>query len=228
VNEANYWKLCWWAKMSIEKDAEAIKAHDTFNIISLVIIISIVITYLCFATEFPKIGTDLLGIDHIQIFYILFVVFSTYLIIDCFIIYIFPKCVLSNPTTILYHHFATFLLILIPFYENQFAWHMSACLIVEINTLFLTVRRNSTKAGLIWRVSEILFYISWVILRLILFPILCVFFSFEYYRYSLSSGSFINFVLFAPILQILLTFLSILWTIEIIKKKFTKNTEKHE
>jgi hypothetical protein len=197
-----------------------VKMHDMFNIIVLAIIVGIDINYLWKATDVSKIGTDQIGEDYYDLSKILLVSFTIYLLVDFCWILIVPKCVMSNPYGLLVHHIACLLLILFPWNHNEFAWHAAANISVEINTLFLTLRRNAVQNSKLYHFYTVMFYISWVFLRLILYPILVVFFYFEYLRYSKSVDSYYNPLIGAPLLQGAITSLSIVWTVDMILKQF--------
>ena len=69
---------------------------------------------------------------------------------------------------------------------------------------------------------------SWVVLRLILFPWLVVFYTREYIRFSAAAQTYFNLVLITPVLHSVVTAMSVMWTIEMLKKQFgkSKQTEK--
>jgi hypothetical protein len=196
-----------------------VKIHDCFNIIYLSIICLVNSFYLFNATEFSKFGTNELGSDSKELFSMLISLFVVYVISDTIWVLFIPSSVLSNPKSIVIHHCVTLFLTSAPLIYPQFAWHASICIIVELNTLLLTSRRNVDKDGLLFKVLNFLFYFSWMVLRLILFPILLVFYSSEYFRHSRLVGTYWNIIIFSPILHSIITLLSFKWTIDMLWKK---------
>eukprot|EP01031_Cornospumella_fuschlensis_P041674 gene41674-50855_t len=125
---------------------------------------------------------------------------------------------MATQTQILFHHLVTVLCLLTPMVDPQFNWHVSLGITAEINTLFLTIRRNSTKDSLLFTASNICFYITWVGVRLLLFPWMCVFFYNEYLRYFKDTNTLVNVVGVGVVSQVILTSLGYYWTIEMIGK----------
>ena len=96
---------------------------------------------------------------------------------------------------------------------------MAVTLLVEVNTLLLTLKRNVSSSSLVFKVINLLFYVTWISLRLVCFPILVVFFYQEWRRYSESIGTSFNFIMLAPIFQFLITALSFKWTYDMVMKQ---------
>jgi len=145
------------------------------------------------------------------------------LLVDTLWVLVFPKAVPSNPSSIIIHHFATILYCVIPFVDSQFSWHMAICLVVELNSLMLAIRRNLVKGTMLYRFCELSFFASWIALRLILYPILVIFMWFEYCRYREITGTWVNMMAAAPVFQFILTAMSIKWTYDLAGKIFFKN-----
>lgn len=199
--------------------AKAMQSHDYFNIISLFFICNVNALYLHSATDWSKIGTDGIGAEHERLFYANILLFIIYMILDSLWVIFQPICVNSNPQMIIIHHLVTLIMTLVPWRYPRFAWHFAVCILVEINTWFLTLKRNLPIGSFSFQLCEILFYISWVALRLILFPILVLFYVSEYVRFSQSYGSFLNIVVISPSLQFLVTCLSFKWTVDMLRKR---------
>lgn len=198
---------------------EHVVQHDKFNVVVLSVIVGITCYYLAMVTEWNKLGTAELGVGYENIFYVLFYVFNSYLLVDVIWILLRPTAVMSSPSSLIVHHVVTFLLTLTPFLVPQFQFHLGTCLLVEMNTIFLTLRRLAVRGTISHRLFDIMFYITWVVLRLIMFPVLFVFYSFEYLRYCTEVGTRINVALFAPILLLALTVMSYKWTVDLLSKK---------
>ncbi len=80
---------------------------------------------------------------------------------------------------------------------------------VEANTWLLIAKRHVKTV-----VLEVLFYASWVGLRLILYPYLIPIYWKSYLEDSAEFGTYLNVVLLAPLLQTYLTGLNFWWTIQ--------------
>ena len=160
------------------------------------------------------------GNEHKFLFGVFYQIFSSYLVVDTLWILLIPQAVPSGPCAIAVHHLATLFYMIIPFIDSQFSWHMAVCLLVEMNSLFLTLRRNIEKDTLLHKICETLFLFSWVVLRVFMYPILLVFMWKEYDRYTLEKNSRWNMMVFAPIFQFILTAMSLKWTYDLYMKLF--------
>jgi len=194
--------------------------HDYFNIFALSIMCSANIQFLVLTTDLSKLGTDEIGKGNEQLFQINLFLFMIYVIIDMIWVMFIPTSVLADPNSILVHHAVALIMTFVPLQHQQFSWHFAACTIVECNTLFLTIRRNLPKPSIAYVVSEVLFYTTWLVLRLLLFPLLVVFYTTEYLRFSSQIGTHWNIVLISPVLQFVVTSMSFKWTIDMIRKQF--------
>jgi hypothetical protein len=193
--------------------------HDLYNIFSIFGIIFLDFQYLYHSTTWSKIGTSELGNDSHDMGYYLLGIFSIYLFIDTIWIAVQPKCVLSNPTALIIHHIASFVFLSIPFFEKQFYWHGALNLFVEVNTFFLILRRLVTLDSTLYVLLDRCFLATWIVLRLVVFPIVVVFFSYEYIRFTKEcNGNWMNIMILAPILQSILTLLGFKWTYDMVLK----------
>lgn len=202
-------------------------AHDMFNIVSIFFIILLDFRYLFHATDWNKIGTSDLGSEYSLMGHTLLSVFSIYMLIDTIWIAVQPKCVLSSPMALIAHHIVSFVFLSIPFFEEQFQWHGALNLFVEINTFILILRRHAPPASSLYHVLDCCFFISWLLLRLVVFPIVVVFFCYEYLRFTRdhSDNKWYNIMLLAPILQLILTFLGFKWTYDLFAKYYLKSAK---
>lgn len=209
---------------------DAVFVHDVFNIIAIFGIIVLDFQYLYHATEWNKIGTSDLGSDYSHMGFTLLATFSFYMLIDTIWIALQPKCVLSNPTALIVHHVASFVFLSVPFYEKQFQWHGALNLFVEVNTFFLILRRQASPTSLTYTILDYCFLSTWIFLRLVIFPTLVIFFSYEYLRFTHvdSKGSWVNIMLLAPILQSILTLLGFKWTYDMLIKIASKSAKINE
>lgn len=190
-----------------------------FNILVIGGITSMNLVYLIQATDMTRIGTPQLGKDHLHLFEGYYLLFQTYVVVDTVWISVVPGSTTTHPLPIIIHHVLTFIFALTPLVDKQFAWHMAVTLLVEVNTLLLTLKRNVSSSSLVFKVINLLFYVTWISLRLVCFPILVVFFYQEWRRYSESIGTSFNFIMLAPIFQFLITALSFKWTYDMVMKQ---------
>mmetsp|Transcript_14247 Transcript_14247/g.23716 ORF Transcript_14247/g.23716 Transcript_14247/m.23716 type:complete len:221 (-) Transcript_14247:144-806(-) len=199
------------------------KVHDMFNIVTLCFICTLDVAYLVLATDFAKLGTNRLGEGYEILSVVLLALFSVYLVMDLVWVLVVPKCVASSPIGIIIHHLACLLLIAVPWAIRQFAWHSAINLSVEINTIFLTARRNVKQGTAAYHIFNVGFYLTWFGQRLILFPILVGFFYQEWIRYSEEIQTPYNLIIIAVILELFITTLSFKWTLDMVIKMFRKS-----
>lgn len=211
-----------------ETKKKLVFTHDIFNILSIIIVGTVNIYYLTHTTDFSRFGTDQLGFEYVELFKIHMIMFSIYVLIDTLWIMMIPNCVMSDSFNIIIHHFICLGMNYIPYVHNQFAWHFEICVFVEFNTLFLTIRRNLSKGTILFSLFDGLFFFTWVTMRLMLFPVLVVFFVSEYIRFSKDYGSYINIVIFSPTLHAMITLMSFKWTYDMYKKLFSSKNKKEE
>ena len=207
--------------------------HDLFNLFSLSFIIYLVainwniqfINYYYF---------PILTYDGLYFFY-LWKSTLIYFIFDLLWIILKPESV-KNPKIIIFHHIITLLSIMVPFYRYyQCGKLMSICLTVEINTLLLTARRllvpynNYSEYNKIINIIQSFisfnFYLSWIFIRLIMFPIIAL----EVYKFwnqeYLVTKYVVNIYSYPLISQTFLCLLNYKWTFDLIRTKL-KNKDK--
>lgn len=195
--------------------------HDYFNVVSLLILVSLDFYYLFLSTKFSEIGTPSLGSGAYerQLFGIILQLFAAYLVTDTIWILMQPAAFLSSPVELLIHHAVTAFLLLSPAFEPQFQWHAAICISVEFNTLSLISKRRVRSDSLIFHVLTMFFFGSWLIQRLILFPILVYFFYTEWQRYTIIQGTPYNIAAASPIFIGIISFMNYMWTIQLLSKK---------
>lgn len=202
-----------------------VKAHDRFNIVCLTLVTLVDLIYLRQTTDLELIGSETIGNNDRHLSGILIAGFGCYLAVDVIWVLLIPKCVMSSPENIVAHHLLSLVGLFLSLTIPQFSWHTALILLVETNTLFLTIRRNAQKDSVVHFITNVLFYVTWVVLRLIFFPVMVVFLCQEYARYSASVGTYVNVVLLAPILQGALTAMSYMWTYEMLVKLLRRCNE---
>lgn len=135
-------------------------------------------------------------------------VFVIYLILDFIYIFVKPESV-SNPKVILLHHIVSIVgACLIPMANDEVKRAICTATLVEINTWFRMLKRFLQEYTLY---LDILFLISWAIIRLYLGPYVQVLLAKE----CLKSVGPINVMLFS--MGLILNALSVQWTIDLIK-----------
>jgi len=196
------------------------KKHDAFNLVALPVICIVNAVYLTAATKWSAIGTEQLGIESQDLSIILLATFTLYLIVDLAWVLLVPDCVARDPASIIVHHLVCLVSMIIPWTETQFTWHLAVNLLVEINTFFLTLRRNVNTTSSLYQFSNALFYFTWAVFRLIMFPCMVVFVWFEYQRYSEAKGTNINMLAYACFGQAFITAMSFSWTVDLLVKLY--------
>lgn len=153
-----------------------------------------------------------------------------YFLIDLLWILLIPKCV-KSPSTIIQHHVVTLLYIMVPFFAPELRWCMGACMSVEINTWFLIARRVFNKAGFPpWiidlsfvsirvKLISICFYITWIGIRCILYPIIMVYIVGRWRMESVKAGTYFNIELISPVLHSSFCILNFKWTYDLLMSK---------
>ena len=199
---------------------KAVLYHDLVNIIVLSVVFTLSVIYLLKYTEWNNIlTTNILGQSGSYLFTLIYSIFSSYMVFDTLLIYFYPYCVATKePNIIILHHIIVLLLIIMPLLDNRYQWHMIASLLVESNTVLLACRRNCVRNTILHTLITILFYISWVLFRLLYFPLLLFLYTHEWYIRSIHVGTSLNFLGFAPVLMAVLTMLSCMWTYEMVAK----------
>lgn len=188
--------------------------HDIFNV-SILSIISILNTmYLLLVI------TDIYDYLRIPLFPIILYSFMGYIVLDTLIIYYFPNCVLSKPRDLLIHHGITFIICLSPIIEKEFEWHAGLALTVEIQTVFLTLNRLILdKTTLAHKIISVSFYVLFIAFRVIIFPILTVYYYIEHQKYSVICNTQINIAITAVIGFSIITLMGFMWIYKFLSKK---------
>jgi hypothetical protein len=164
-------------------------------------------------------------------FDLFFQVTLVYFCVDVLWILVVPNCV-KSPFTILQHHIATIIYLMIPYYYcPDCRWCMGACMSVEINTWFLIARRVLNKQGhspwtielsaLSMRVKliSILFYVTWIGIRCILYPLLLRHCYKNYMDYSKNVGTQWNIVMLSVPLHAAFCLLNFKWSYDLLMSK---------
>lgn len=182
--------------------------HDEYNLLSLPIICSCNILFI----SLP---------DLTFLYWFQYVSFLIYIICDTMWIALLPQSV-GSPKVILFHHFICLFGWSIQIVEPAFARWISIALLVEISTFFIILRRYMKNPGY---VVNALYWITWVVFRIIMYPLLVIVFYKEYRRYTekVMDGVCLNIGLLTLILLTFLTYLNIKWTLTLLSKTFFRD-----
>lgn len=180
------------------------RRHDIFNLVFLPFVCGSNILYLVLKND------NLLEIQ--------FYLFTLYLILDTIWVLILPQSV-ASPSTITRHHIVVLFGWVIPhFSDPSLSRWCSLGLLVEINTFFLIGRRFFKRTV----IMQIFFYATWIVLRVVIFPIILYSFIIEYMRLSVEEpkGLLLDTRFFVLLVMIFLNILNFSWTWDLIFKKY--------
>mmetsp|Transcript_14071 Transcript_14071/g.47632 ORF Transcript_14071/g.47632 Transcript_14071/m.47632 type:complete len:230 (+) Transcript_14071:66-755(+) len=179
-------------------DLDANKRHDVFNLAALPVVILATFAFVTGRIGFPM----LLAASY------------SYFLADLLWVWMDPSCV-KSPGVIAGHHLLTLGYMLLPAFDPSLREYMAWCLTVEINTFFLILRR-------LWRrkVVSVCFYVTWITIRLCLYPALVVEFA-NLYAEQLRRGRYVHHLALPPLLQGVLCLLNIKWTIDLVRSKIS-------
>jgi len=217
--------------------------HDWFNLVILVPIVALNVVNWDWKIISTLKMTHPEQVWHGEYFHEFWYLTVFYFVVDLLWVTLIPGTVRS-PMTIIIHHSIVILYVMIPYQYPALGWCMGACMSVELNTWFLIARRVLNSKGVNpWRTFEevtgcsgdmgeiaglkikgtsIGFYITWVSIRLILYPALIVPFAKTYIDNSLAMGTYVNLIVVAPVIQVALTCLNIKWSIDLFRSKMKK------
>lgn len=156
---------------------------------------------------------------------------AVYFIADLIWVCLIPNCV-KSPSTIVKHHIVTLIYIYVPYHSAEYQWCMGACMSVEINTWFLIARRVFNKQGFPpWKIDlppfisirvkliSILFYVSWISIRCVLYPYMLVIYAELYEERTQRVGTKWNIMLVPFPLQAVFCVLNFSWTYNLMRSK---------
>lgn len=149
--------------------------------------------------------------------------FLLYMAVDALWLVLIPQTV-PSPVTIVAHHLVCLLGWNIPrFADGRYQNWLSLGLLVEINTWLLTARRNLPARN---AVLEVLFYLTWVAFRVILYPVALVLFIGEFLAESEMRGTYLHPGLLLLCLMLLINGLNAKWSCDLVRKTFFKHPDK--
>jgi TLC domain len=91
-----------------------------------------------------------------------------------------------------------------------------------VNTWLLIARRMLPSV-----VLDVLFYFTWIVIRVIWFPYLIYDFYLEYRHAANQSGNPLHPIIFAPLIQVGLCFLNAQWTVQLFRSKMSRKHKSH-
>ena len=213
--------------------------HDFFNLVVLVPVVALNVmnwNWDMLLTVFLRRNHKVVDVSSIADFWtgewfdVFFAVSAAYFVTDLLWIVFIPSCVRS-PATIIQHHVATILYILIPYYFEEFRWCMGACMSVEINTWFLIARRVLNKQGFPpWvldlsfvsirvKLISVCFYVTWIAIRCVLYPRLMKPFYNIWIEHSKKVGTDWNLVMLVVPLHASFCLLNFKWSYDLLMSK---------
>jgi hypothetical protein len=205
-------------------------AHDFFNLIILIPIVALNVMNWNWDKIFDWSAKSIPDAWTGEWFEVFFFAVVGYFFIDLCWVLVIPNCV-KSPSTIIQHHLVTMLYILIPYFRPKYQWAMGACMSVEINTWFLIARRVFNKQGFSpWiidlsfisirvKIISVCFYVTWIGIRCILYPILLVWLVKVWWATSLKVGTNINLDMIAPVMHSSFCVLNFRWTYDLVMSK---------
>ena len=207
-------------KLNSEEDKKlSLKYHDNFNIVMLSFIILLVLVYLFQTSDLSNFGISRINAgEENELTFTYMTLFIFYLIIDITWVILDPNSVKASPVSIIIHHILALIISPIPFLIPLYRSYFAVSSLSEINTFFLILRRNTVKHSLSYNLCHYLFLISWVIFRIIAFPVITYFLICEYINYSSKINFFCNVRILPPLLIGALTLMSFCWTYDMIAK----------
>ena len=204
-----------------------VKVHDQFNIFALIIIITADILYIVKTTELSSFGITKSDSGEENVLALLLLAsFFIYLSIDAIWVLVEPRSVKAS-TGIVLHHILTIILLPIPTYIPLFRRHLAGAGLLELNTFFLILRRNTCKKSVLYHLCHYAFLFTWFILRVIMLPVLTFYLLKEYINFSEKIKSFYNPHVVPPVVLAGLTLMSAFWTYDIMLKLIRNHTHDH-
>ena len=182
-------------------------------------IILLVLVYLFQTSDLSNFGISRINAgEENELTFTYMTLFIFYLIIDITWVILDPNSVKASPVSIIIHHILALIISPIPFLIPLYRSYFAVSSLSEINTFFLILRRNTVKHSLSYNLCHYLFLISWIIFRIIAFPVITYFLICEYTNYSSEINNFCNVRILPPLLTGALTLMSFCWTYDMIAK----------
>jgi len=139
-----------------------------------------------------------------------------YFLVDFVWILLIPASV-RTPTALRIHHAVVLGLLSFPLFSPRYRWHFAADMIIEFNSWFIIARRRFPGTA-----TKLMFYASWILIRLIWYPYLIVVF----FRDTHAAGGSLLYL--APLFQTILSGMNYYWTLQLLCKPRQKALRKEE
>ena len=207
-------------------DMDLCRKHDNFNLIALPMIAISNLVYFFSSSNWSAFhpfrdglsaayyklnvsDTQSIPWGHTYVFWL----FCIYMVADIVWLTVKPETV-ASPQTIVVHHVFALMGVLMGVLEQRWSWWCSLGLLVEINTVFLLLRRRYPGIFVI----DASFAITWIGIRNVIYPISTTAFVFEYFEYSARRNhNYINSGGMVLGTMLLLNFLFVKWTLNFIQ-----------
>lgn len=172
------------------------RIHDYFNLFALPLVCLCSLNYLAFDSS---------------TYYFQYFVFFFYMVFDLIWLMLIPQSV-ASPLVIIAHHIICMLGWNIPImYNLKYSKLFAVGVLVEFNTWLLIARRNFKESYIL----NFLFYITWVLIRVMAFPLLMLAQLIQYYKYTTKAQ---NEDLAVLIIMMLINCLNAKWSLDLLLK----------
>jgi hypothetical protein len=186
--------------------------HDLFNLLALPVVLFFLADYL-----FGRMGINRNDLNENETsFTLLWCVGELYFAVDLMWLLLWPRSV-ASPAIIVFHHIICCLGWCLPLLRVELAPYAAALLLVELNTFFLIAKRYFADISSVHVVMKHLFHVTWIGLRLVMYPAVCYMFSFEVHKSYIQSG-YINLSSASMFILLLLICLNMKWTYDLYLK----------
>ena len=203
--------------------SHAHQMHDLFNLLCLPVVILVnacAIYVFFFSDTSPQ--------NHSFYWNAQTVTLCTYIFADTIYIILNPKCVSAFKTIIMHHCIVFFGWLFVPQQTVQFRPIATCLLSVEINTVFMIARKfkpfqQHTRLVTLMKCG---FYVTWIPLRLIIFPYCCYLGYYEVLNFIEHHGTYINIASAGWLLLLIITFLNVKWSLDLMMLKLGNSNQK--
>ena len=183
-----------------ELDFKWVYRHDIWNIIALPFVVYINWRFILEQNDMNR--------------NLMFHGFLFYIVADSFWIIFKPKCV-GSPRTILIHHIVTTCGWYVQSMDKDLAYFSALALMVEANTWLKITKRYTEAYETLNYIFDIIFYITWFLLRVTMYPYLVYATGIYTIERSYSCGTIFNVALPTCITAVLLMCMNMKWTYDL-------------
>lgn len=200
---------------------QAHQQHDLFNLVCLpvIVLVNTKALHAFFLAESSSEDLDFYWTMQIA-------ALNVYIFFDTCWIMLNPDSVSALKTILMHHCIVFFGWLLVPQQVVPFRPIATCLLSVEINTVFMIARKFQPfqKYPFLLSFLRCGFYLTWVPLRVIIFPYCCYLGYLEVVQFERSSGSFLNIATVGWVLLLVITCLNIKWTVDLFFLKACGNS----